>query len=172
MPWFSTNLWNAYCYLLMQVVQVPVGTVVHLVSGSVPSLEQPSVTPDTTISKVENDGVGDRIDDAISASWLDSLCLDKRKGEQSGLLVNEREGFYQVENPGDEHSIMEIGSAGGKVLGLVSRTGIVQGDEGRTFGEEDSSGDYFLPPVIADLSSYGEGRRGTHLVIKPKLKFL
>lgn len=130
---------------------MPVGTVVHLVSGSVPSLEQPSVTPNTTLSKVENDGAGDRIDDAISASWLDSLCLDKRKGEQSGLLVNEREGFYQVENPGDEHSTMEIGSAGGKVLGLVSRTGIDEGDEGRTFGEEDSSGDYFLPPVIADL---------------------
>lgn len=144
MPWFSTNFWNAYCYLMMQVVQVPVGTVVHLVSGSVPSLEQPSVTPDTTHSKVQNDGVGDRIDDAISASWLDSLCLDKRKGEQSGLLVNERGGFYEVENAGDEHSTMEIGSAGDKGLGLVSSTGIDQGDEERTFGEEGSSGDYFF----------------------------
>lgn len=122
---------------------MPIGTVVHLVSGSVPSLEQSSVTPDPTLLKVQNDGVGDRIDDVISASWLDSLCLDKRKGEQSQLLVNEREGSYQVENPGDEHSTMEIGSAGDKGLGVVSSAGVDQGDQQRTF-EEDSSGDYFF----------------------------
>lgn len=65
-------------------MQVPVGTVVHLVSGSVPSLEQPPVTPDQTTwerSKVP-EGAGATINEEsseISAEWLDNLFLDNAK---------------------------------------------------------------------------------------------
>lgn len=97
---------------IFQIVQVPVGTVVHLVSGSVPSLELPPVTPDHTTwerSKIPGDTEGtsataNEESPKISAAWLDNLFLDSAKArllaENSQSMADSGVG---MEEP-DEHS--------------------------------------------------------------------
>lgn len=77
---------------MLQVVQVPVGTVVHLVSGSVPSLEQPPVTPDPPVAIDEESS-------DISAAWLDNLFLDNAKAK---LLAKNSQSATDSSDPQDE----------------------------------------------------------------------
>ncbi|KAG0565866.1 hypothetical protein KC19_7G019100 [Ceratodon purpureus] len=98
---------------LDKIVQVPVGTVVHLVSGSIPSLEPPPVTPDHTTSERSRvsggtEGISVSANDEsseISAAWLDDLFLDNSKArllaEKSRSLADSAVGTGQR----DEHGV-------------------------------------------------------------------
>lgn len=121
----------------------------HLESGSVPSLEQPSITPDEnqleswkllTISPgagAENKVEGQE----TSAAWLDSLCLDnaKRKLTEIGIhsQADETSQFRvgDQEKLGDRVSETEPASAlGGSIEVAASLEG---SDDGFFALEED-----------------------------------
>jgi Obg family GTPase CgtA len=102
-------------------VQVPVGTVVHLVSGSIPSLEPPPVTPDTTKwerSKVSGDTEGTSAttkeeSPEISAAWLDNLFLDNAKArllaEKTQSMTDSTVGMAQPDDRSetDDHLVTD-----------------------------------------------------------------
>jgi len=102
-------------------VQVPVGTVVHLVSGSVPSLEQSPVTPDHTTwehSKIPDHAQGaagaisnDEESSEISAAWLDNLFLDNAKARL--LAKNSSQLVSDFKDQQDEHGD-GMGASGGQ----------------------------------------------------------
>lgn len=96
-----------------QIVRVPVGTVVHLVSGSVPSLELPAVTPDRTmwersmvLGHTDSGGAtaGDESPE-MSAAWLDNLYLDDAKArflaKNSQIMTDTTVGTQQQAECGD-----------------------------------------------------------------------
>lgn len=104
---------------LDKIVQVPVGTVVHLVSGSIPSLEPPPVTPDTTTwerSKVSGDTEGTSAttkeeSPEISAAWLDNLFLNNARllAEKTQSMTDSTVGMAQRDDRAetDDHLVTD-----------------------------------------------------------------
>jgi len=103
-----------------QIVQVPVGTVVHLVTGSLPCLEQkPSVLPDQSswepwrLSSPSDVGPGATVADETqisSAAWLESLCLDSGRRR----IIKSAYGTDAVEEQGLREQ--EEGSSDGSII--------------------------------------------------------
>ncbi len=103
-----------------QIVQVPVGTVVHLVTGSLPCLEQkPSVLPDQSswepwrLSSPSDVGPSATVADETqisSAAWLESLCLDSGRRR----IIKSAYGTDAVEEQGLREQ--EEGSSDGSII--------------------------------------------------------
>jgi Obg family GTPase CgtA len=105
---------------LDKIVQVPVGTVVHLVTGSIPCLEQkPSVSPDQSswepwrLSSPSDVGPSATVADETqisSAAWLESLCLDSGRRR----IIKSAYGTDAVEEQGLREQ--EEGSSDGSII--------------------------------------------------------
>lgn len=103
-----------------QIVQIPVGTVVHLVTGSLPCLEQkPSVLPDQSswepwrLSSPSDVGPSATVADETqisSAAWLESLCLDSGRRR----IIKSAYGTDAVEEQGLREQ--EEGSSDGSII--------------------------------------------------------
>jgi hypothetical protein len=105
---------------LDKIVQIPVGTVVHLVTGSLPCLEQkPSVLPDQSswepwrLSSPSDVGPSATVADETqisSAAWLESLCLDsgRRRIIKSAYAADavEEQGLREQEEGSSDGSII------------------------------------------------------------------
>ena len=95
-------------------MQIPVGTVVHLVSGSIPSLELPPVTPDHTtwarsklpVDTEDTSATANEESPEISAAWLDNLFLDAAKArylvEKSQKMTDSTVGMEQRDEHDDQ----------------------------------------------------------------------
>ncbi|CAM6019348.1 unnamed protein product [Sphagnum balticum] len=160
---------------LDKIVQVPVGTVVHLVTGSLPFLEQkPSVLPDQSswepwrLSSPSDVGpsatVADETQISSAAAWLESLCLDTGRRR----IIKSAYGTDAVEEQGLREQ--EEGSSDGSIILETAHES--EGSETLSSEDEEETVDCLKPQVQYSVAEFitpgqslamakgGEGGRG------------